>query len=661
MCGIAGFINSKHTAERNQAEILSAMAQKMRDRGPDDCGIWLSQNGVIGLAHTRLSIIDTSSAGHQPMVSSSGKYVISFNGEIYNHLDLREQLRKSGCLVDWQGRSDTETLLESFEYWGIEKTLERCVGMFALALWDQHNNSLTLARDRLGEKPLYYGWQGSTFIFGSVLSTLRAHPEFVATVDRGALALFLRHNYVPCPYSIYQNIYKLPPASYLQLTIPNGDFKTISVDSVTIKSYWSLGLVAQIGICEQFLGSDQDALVEFEHLLHSAVKGQMEADVPLGSLLSGGLDSTAIATLMQINSSTPVQTFTIGFSENEYDETAHASTIAKYLGTNHTELRLSGADALNLVPQMPLVYDEPFADPSQLPTYLVMKLARQGVTVALSGDGGDELLGGYNRYLYVPKVWKWAGPLPRCLRNFAGMGMQHFPYSTFNWAVAPLAKLLNVSQPSTKLHKLGQRISEMRSIDDLYSSLVSEWSDVPNLVIGETRTQSIIGTRACWPDLANPVARMMALDSLTYLPDDILVKVDRAAMAVSLETRAPFLDHRLIEFAWTLPTNMKIRNGSGKWLLRQLLDKYVPRELTERPKMGFSIPLDEWLRGPLKDWAENLLSEQRLRQEGYFHPEPIRRVWEAHLYGKGSFGNRLWSILMFQSWLERCAVDERQC
>jgi asparagine synthase (glutamine-hydrolysing) len=661
MCGIAGLISRGDSL----AQVARQMGDALYHRGPDDGGAWVDEAAGIALGHRRLSILDLSPAGHQPMASPGGRYVIAFNGEIYNHLALREELSTPSPPTPlplagegryaWRGHSDTETLLACFEIWGIEKTLTNAVGMFAIALWDRETRTLTLARDRLGEKPLYYGWQGDTFLFGSELKALKAHPAFHAAIDRGALALLLRHNYVPAPYSICEGIYKLAAGTYLQVSAKGAlsPGPSPARGRGAIKAYWSLGGVAERGMAEPFTGSDTDALEALERHLGAAVRGQMMADVPLGALLSGGLDSTTITALMQANSARPVRTFTIGFDEREYDEATHARAVAKHLGTDHTELRLSGDDAMALVPQMPAMYDEPFADASQLPTHLVMKLARQHVTVALSGDAGDELFGGYNRYVHVPKVWQRMGWMPQPLRRALGAGLTALPSGTVNRMAGPLARRAGIAQPGDKAHKLGHRLREMRSMDDLYISLVSEWPQAEGMVVGGHMPPNLLDERTRWPRLADPVARMMALDGLTYLPDDILVKVDRAAMAVSLETRAPFLDRDVVEFAWSLPMHMKIRHGQGKWLMRQLLDRYVPRELVERPKMGFGIPLDAWLRGPLRDWAESLLAEDRLRREGYLVPGPIRTAWKAHLAGQASYGYRLWSVLMFQAWLEQ--------
>lgn len=578
------------------------------------------------------------------MASSSGRWQIVYNGEVYNHGELRRQLERANYVPAWRGHSDTETLLACIEAWGVEDTLKRSVGMFALALWDRERRELWLARDRLGEKPLYYGWQGDTFLFGSELKALRAHPGFNAAVDRGALALLLRHSYVPDPHSIYQGIHKLPPGTYLRLGAGQREGRPVA--------YWSLAEVAERGTANPFAGSDSDAVDEVERLMGDAVRGQMVADVPLGALLSGGIDSTLVTALMQANSHQPVRTFTIGFHEKEYDEAGYAHAIAAHLGTEHTELYLSPRDAMTQIPALPAMYDEPFADSSQLPTHLVMRLARNHVTVALSGDAGDEFFGGYNRYFLGPKVWNRIGWMPPGARRALGVAITSLSAGTINRLLGAPARLAGIALPGDKAHKLGARLRDLRSMDDMYVSLVTEWPHAASMVQQGSIPSNLLDQRDQWPRLADPVARMMALDALTYLPGDILTKVDRAAMAISLETRAPFLDRDVVEFAWTLPMHMKLRDGKGKWILRQLLDRHVPRALIERPKQGFGIPLDQWLRGPLRHWAENLISEDRLRREGFFDPVPIRAAWARHVRGEASFGHRLWSVLMFQAWLE---------
>lgn len=639
MCGLAGFLQlSRFDVSAAEAR-ARAMADTLHHRGPDDGGAWTDAEAGIALAHRRLSIVDLSPAGHQPMPSASGRWVIAFNGEIYNHLSLRRELDAARAAPGWRGHSDTETLLAAIEAWGVDATLRKCVGMFAFAAWDRSERSLWLARDRAGEKPLYYGWQGPAFLFGSELKALRAHPAFAAEVDRGALALLLRHNYVPAPYSIYTGIRKLPPGTWLKLAAGQRDAGPVS--------YWSLAEVAERGVAEPFAGDEAGAIDALERVLGNAVTGQMVADVPLGALLSGGIDSTLVAALMQARSARPVRTFTIGFEEGAYDEATHARAVARHLGTEHTELRVSGSDALALVPRLPRMYDEPFADSSQLPTYLAMQLARRHVTVALSGDAGDEFFGGYNRYFLGPRLWRRVGGIPASLRG-----------RLFRLAAAlpeTLTSRLGASQSRDKLQKLARMFAGpgIDDLDGLYCGLVSEWHDAKDMVVDGAVPPCLLDERVRWPRLSDPVSRMMALDALTYLPDDILVKVDRAAMAVSLETRAPFLDRDVMEFAWTLPMSMKLREGRGKWILRRLLDRHVPRALVERPKMGFGIPLDDWLRGPLREWAEALLDEGRLRREGFLSPEPVRRAWHLHQRGEASFGYRLWSVLMFQAWLEQ--------
>lgn len=642
MCGIAGQIGGGQRGDIALA--VQRMADALLHRGPDDGGVWHDPSAAVAFGHRRLSILDLSEAGHQPMLSASGRWVMAYNGEVYNHLSMRQQLDSSGQAPAWRGHSDTETLLACVEAWGVVETLRLCTGMFALSLWDRQKRALWLARDRLGEKPLYYGWQGDTFLFGSELKALRAHPAFNAAVDRGALALMLRHNCVPAPYSIYAGIRKLLPGTWLKLRPGEREVEPVA--------FWSLTEVAERGMTNPFAGSDVEACDALEVHLGNAIRGQMVADVPLGALLSGGIDSTLITAIMQANSTRPVRTFTIGFDEKQYDEAKHARAVAKHLGTEHTELRLRSSDALDLVPQLSTMYDEPFADSSQLPTRMVMGLAKKHVTVALSGDGGDEFFGGYNRYVHGPRTWKRISWMPPLLRRAAGAGLTALPADTVNRLFGGVAGRLGIAHPGDKAHKLGARLGRVRSADDLNVSLVSEWSNHPGMVIGGVMPPSLLEDRSRWPQLDSPVQRMMALDGLTYLPDDILVKVDRASMAVSLETRAPFLDHQLAAFAWSLPMHMKIRNGQGKWILRRLIDRHVPSGLMNRPKMGFGIPLDQWLRGSLREWAENLISEGRLTREGFFDPKPIRAAWLRHQSGEASNGYRLWSVLMFQAWLE---------
>lgn len=647
MCGLNGFL-TKEVFLQTPRQLSEAMGQTIRHRGPDDAGVWCDQDVGIALGHRRLSILDLSPAGHQPMHSACGRYVIVFNGEIYNHLELRNQL--SGAHGGWNGHSDTETLLAAIAAWGVNAALNACVGMFAFALWDRQRRVLTLARDRLGEKPLYYGIQNNTFLFGSELKALRAHPAFVGEIDRDALALYLRHNYIPAPYSIYKGIQKLLPGTYLQVDM------ALNMD---VETYWSVNEVAELGSGDLFVGSEAEAKAELTRLLTQAIRGQMMADVPLGAFLSGGVDSSAIVALMQAQSSNPVKTFTIGFREEGYNEAEYAHAVAKHLGTEHTELYVSPEQAMAVIPRLPEIYDEPFADSSQIPTWLVSKLAREQVTVSLSGDGGDELFGGYNRYFIGQALWRKLERLPLPVRaRIAGL-MTSVPPERWNAMLSAMGFMLpgklRFGNPGDKLHKLAG-VLRCQGPESLYFGLISLWDEPSNVVLGSTEPTTILTDRRQWPALPTTVDWMMVLDTLTYMPDDILVKVDRAAMNLSLETRVPFLDHRLVEFAWRLPLSMKIRDGQGKHLLRQVLYDYVPKSLIERPKMGFGIPLDSWLRGALRDWAESLLNESRLKQDGFFAPAGIRKKWQEHLSGQRNWQYHLWGVLMFQAWLDEQSV-----
>lgn len=641
MCGFAGEVGGAGVDE----ERLHRMAAALHHRGPDDRGVWCNAEAGIGLAHARLSILDLSPAGHQPMPSACGRFVIAFNGEIYNHRSLRIELERIGHAPSWRGHSDTETLLAGFDAWGIEATVKKAVGMFAFAVWDKQTRTLTLGRDRLGEKPLYYGWQGETFLFASELKALRAHPAFRAEINRDALVAFMRYGYIPAPQSIYRGIHKLLPGTLLSVRgSERADSKPVS--------YWSLLDVARQGMRTPFAGSDAEALEELEARLSEAVALQQIADVPLGAFLSGGIDSSTIVALMQAQSNRPIHTFTIGFAEHQYNEAVHAQAVARRLGTDHTELYVTPEETRAVIPRLPVLYDEPFGDSSQIPTFLVSQLARRSVTVSLSGDAGDELFGGYNRYAWTRKLLKYPGPLRRMLAG--GLtALSPVQWDGVYGAIQPLLPAsLRFRMPGDKAHKLASVLAA-NSNAAIYQRLVSTWQSPDAVVLGGHDTA---GLSKAWEELADfdaPENRMMALDALTYLADDILCKVDRAAMGVSLESRVPFLDHRVVEFAWRLPLHMKIRRGQGKWILRQLLYNYVPKELIERPKMGFGVPIDAWLRGPLREWAENLLDETRLKQEGFFKPEAIRTKWREHLSGRRNWAYHLWDVLMFQAWLEQ--------
>ena len=647
MCGITGFLATNGSAFGSLEAVASRMALGVVHRGPDDAGTWADLQAGIALGHRRLSIVDLSAAGHQPMQSACGRFVTAFNGEVYNHLALRAELEASSQAPTWRGHSDTETLLAGFAAWGVTATLQRAVGMFAIALWDRAERRLTLARDRLGEKPLFYGWVRGDFVFGSELKALRAYPGFDNPICRDALALYLQHCAVPAPYSIYHDIFKLEPGCVLSMDASSLDRKTVKTEP-----YWQLAEAVRNGLAAP-IQSETEAVAALDAALRGAVALQAVADVPLGAFLSGGVDSSTIVALMQAQSSRPVQTFTVGFDETGFDESPHALAVAQHLGTEHHALRVTAADALAVIPLLPAMYDEPFADSSQIPTHLVSKAARQHVTVALSGDAGDELFGGYNRYFWGQRVWSRVGWMSPVLRQGLGAGIQHIPVAAWDALGRALPGAHGVARLGDKAHKLAYRLKTVESVDDLYRSLVTEWPQGTELVRGAGRLPTKLDNASLLAGVPEAEHRMMLWDTLTYLPDDILTKVDRAAMSVSLETRVPFLDHRVVELAWRLPLHMKIRGGQGKWALRQVLYKYVPRELIERPKAGFGIPVGQWLRGPLRPWAEGLLDQNRLISEGYFHPAPIRKKWAEHLASQRDHTASLWAVLMFQAWLQQ--------
>ena len=814
MCGLAGFITKRKSDADCLESLVTRMALAIQHRGPDDSGAWVDAEAGIALGHRRLSIVDLSAAGHQPMVSTSGRFVLVFNGEIYNHLEIRKELERSvvgvtrhsgmdrrnpdcrdadnpcrndgqdgmletvaarpsevptlerwnhhsmgnqqedhhpnplpggeGVRVQWRGYSDTETLLAAFEQWSVEATLKRTVGMFAIALWDRQTRTLHLARDRFGEKPLYYGWVGSgdsaAFVFGSELKALKAYPGFTNPVSRESLAQYMRFLYVPAPRSIYQHIYKLEPGCLLSIndTVPPVPSQPLrppaTYSGLRLQRWWSLSDVVEAGATHP-ITDEQEALTSLEKSLTEAVQLQSLADVPLGAFLSGGVDSSTIVALMQQQSTRAVKTFTVGFEEAGFDESPHALAVARHLGTDHTELFVTAKEAQGVILSLPVMYDEPFADSSQIPTHLVCRAARQQVTVALSGDAGDELFGGYNRYFWAPRIWNRLAWLPYPVRRVLGATIRSLPVAAWDTLSRPMNSLRpgskGIAQMGDKAHKLAARLQHVRNLDDLYFSLVSEWQDPAQVVklvdddgweggIGNVELSRHTGMDCRYPeyrevnpvcppwhlDSGNPPAipdrgrlcrndeinlnsteippnppfskggsflmglsgplsdplpslgvedsslRMMYRDGISYLPDDILCKVDRAAMAIGLETRVPFLDHRVAELAWRLPLKMKIRGDQGKWALRQVLYHYVPRELIERPKAGFGIPVGQWLRGPLREWAESLLDESRILREGYFHPQPIREAWQQHLSGRYDWTLKLWSVLMFQAWLE---------
>ncbi len=658
MCGIAGVLSPRGVS----AHDLRLMTNSLAHRGPDDEGIWIDEEAAIGLGHRRLSIVDLSPAGHQPMHSSSGRFLITFNGEIYNHTELRRELLDAGHKVGWRGHSDTETLLAGFDFWGIKETLGRASGMFAFGLWDRKQRTLTLARDRLGEKPLYYGRQHgpqSPFLFASELKAFRQHPEFDPEIDREAIGLLVRYLDVPAPRSIYLGISKLPPGTLLTLGEGGQD--------PVIEAYWSGAEIARNGASNPIALSPDQAADELERILERAVGRQMMSDVPLGAFLSGGVDSSTVVAVMQKISPQPVKTFTIGFNEKSYNEAEHAKEVARHLGTDHTELYVTAEQVMDVIPRLPTMYDEPFADPSQIPTHLVSALARQHVTVSLSGDGGDELFGGYDRYLLTATFWDKIAAIPMPLRAAAARILTLVSASTWtslgDAAAAMIPRWMQVARLGEKVHK-GVPMLRSETLEELYEYMLTQWHDPASVVVGFVPESAPPMLDA--PELAglNGVERMMAQDMLGYLTDDILVKVDRAAMAVSLETRMPLLDPEVVEFAWRLPLDLKIRGSTTKWILKKVLYRHVPPALIERPKMGFGIPVGDWLRGPLRDWAEALVDERRLREEGFFHADAVRQSWSELLCGNPREQFKLWSILMFQSWLEaqrlRGDAGERQ-
>ncbi|MDC5850447.1 asparagine synthase (glutamine-hydrolyzing) [Vibrio europaeus] len=657
MCGIVGYLSYQHENSDILFDNTTKMADALITRGPDSHGIWLEPELGLGLGHRRLAIQDLSEAGHQPMISNCGRFTIVFNGEIYNHNEIRSELETLNIgytQTGWRGHSDTETLLAALSAWGIEKSLQKLVGMFAFALWDKQKKTLTLARDRIGEKPLYYGLVGHRLFLGSELKALMVHPSFNTDIDSSSLSLLLRYNNIGFNQSILSGVKKLPPGTWLEVTESALRSQRLPVPSV----YWSLAEVAQTGISNPFEGDEKDAVYSLDSLLKQSISGQMISDVQLGAFLSGGIDSTTIVSMLQSLSNTPVKTFTIGFNEAGYNEADHAREIANYLGTDHSELFVSEKDMLDSVARLPSLYSEPFADVSQIPTFLVSEMAAKEVRVSLSGDAGDELFGGYNRYFRATSIWKKLGWLPRPFRLALAGAITSLPPSQWNTVFKNLERLVpsgwRYSTPGDKLHKLADMLA-VRCPEDIYSALVSHWKPTElNVVRGVDcfTTDLTIQTDSIPVSAVTLEERMMFLDSITYLPDDILAKVDRAAMGVSLETRVPFLDHRVVEFAWTLPLSMKIRQGEGKWLVRQVLGKHVPIEMVERPKTGFSVPIDSWLRGPLKGWASELLDPTSMNQQGFFESSMIERKWREHLSGERNNAHQLWSVLMYQSWFQ---------
>jgi asparagine synthase (glutamine-hydrolysing) len=644
MCGLAGFFWKKNQRPNEMQGIASRMADAIVHRGPDDSGVWVNSTAGIGLGFRRLAIVDLSAHGHQPMRSAGGRFVIIFNGEIYNHRTLRLELESSGC--GFKGHSDTEVILAAFEQWGIERAVRRFIGMFAIAVWDASRRELSLIRDRLGIKPLFVYHRDGLVSFGSELKALLAGPEFDRTLDTSALTSYLRYLYVPAPQSIFRHVVKLSPGHILTVADPTAALPA----SVP---FWSVEKAARDGQAAQFSGGDEEAVAELETLLTNAVRLRMQADVPLGALLSGGIDSSTVVALMQASADRPVKTFTIGFDQQEFDESVHAREVAKHLGTDHTELYLTGADALAVIPRLAAMFDEPLADPSQIPTYLVCELARREVTVALTGDGGDELFGGYNRYIQGERMIAGFQRWPSLLRRCSASGLTSVSPRTWNRMrdtlrpVFPTAgRTLHLGE---KIHKLGGLL-RAESTGGMYRSLLSAWQDPEGLVIGGR----VPGNTDCSLDSSSDLdlmEQMMLADQSSYLPDDLLAKVDRASMAVSLEARVPILDHRVVEFSWRLPRKFKVREGRGKWILREILYKHVPRAMVDRQKMGFSVPLAQWLAGPLRNWAGDLLLSSET--EGVLRSTTVHGQWDRFLAGDSTNCAGLWAVVMFRAWQDQ--------
>jgi asparagine synthase (glutamine-hydrolysing) len=650
MCGIAGLFGQAAADGSSMARMIGTLAH----RGPDHDAVWTDPEALIALGHRRLAIVDLSPAGNQPMHSADGRFVLTFNGEIYNFEDLRDALEAQRCVAPggWRGHSDTEVFLEGISAWGLGATLAKSAGMFAFALWDRKERTLSLVRDRFGEKPLYYGWAAQDFVFGSELKAIRSHPRFDNAVDRTALALFAARTHVPAPLSIYRRIFKLQPGCVLRISaegaktpLDDAPEEGVRSDGLELTRYWSYRDVLRRGM-EDPIDDEADALHQVEQALATSIQGQSFADVPVGAFLSGGIDSSTIVALYQKHSSIPVRTFSIGFAEAGFDEAQQAKAVANHLGTLHHEQYVTAEQARDVIPLLPSMYDEPFADSSQIPTHLVSRFARQQVTVALTGDGGDELFGGYTRHVVAPRMWQQLQRLPRPIRA-AGAPLSKMPVRLWSGA----AGLVGRGQPHVggKIQRLLGVAGTATRFDDVYRSLREEWSAGSNPVLGVEEAGLPFDLDVA-PDAPDSL-RTMYCDAVSYLPNDVLCKVDRASMAVSLETRVPFLDHRLAELAARIPLAMKIREGRGKVILRKLLDRHVPRALVERPKSGFAVPIGEWIKGPLRPWAEDLLDQRAMRAEGWFDAALVHARWRDHLAGKRNSTAALWAVLMFQAWL----------
>lgn len=644
MCGLCGVVAYKDAPI--DKDIVAEMTRALSHRGPDGNGIWYGENQRAVFGHRRLSIQDPSSAGRQPMVSRSGRYVIVFNGEVYNHLSLREQLAVQRR-VEYYGHSDTETILEAFEQWGIAESLGKFVGMFAIAVLDRSNNELFLVRDRMGIKPLYYFKRNGILAFASELKSLRVHPECPSSIDKLALEKYLGLGYVPAPLTILEGVLKLEAGTMLHFRL-NGDS--------TIMRYWDMGKVVNDGLTSKYAGTFDDAVESLNELLTDSVRLRMLSDVPIGALLSGGIDSSAVVSVMQAISDRPVHTYSIGFNDESFNEAHYAAAVAERIGTEHIEMYVNDDDAMSVIPLLPEIYDEPFADISQIPTYLVSKLARSDVKVVLSGDGGDELFGGYNRYLFVSRFWKRLGYIPKSLRSVAGKMLCAVDIAVWDKFANAGKRFLPFfpypATPGIKMHKMGSVLA-LDTVAELHQAIASVWPMPDALMNGENMQRGLV-----LPDIPaslrdSSVMQQMYIDSVTYLPEDILTKVDRASMSVGLEARVPLLDHRIVQFAWQLPDDYRISAGEGKRVLKGVLNKYLPEAMINRPKMGFGVPIGDWLRGPLREWSEEWLSERSLGESGLFDVDVVRSIWHEHLNSGVDRSGVLWGILMFQNWLSK--------
>ncbi len=654
MCGIAGILDpTASTSTDRLGALASSMASSVQHRGPDSSGVWVDADAGVAFGHQRLAVVDLGVGGAQPMLSGGGRWVTVYNGEIYNHPEVRRRLERAGTV--FRGSSDTEVLVAAVERWGIDRALDACEGMFAAALWDRQDRELHLLRDRFGEKPLYYGWVGGFFAFGSELKALCALPGFDAELNRRAVTSYLRHNCVPAPDTIWCGVRKLTPGHLVTLRTPAHGVLPEQ------RCYWSAAEAVARARELQLTGSDSEMVDQLEEALSNAVAARMVADVPVGAFLSGGIDSSTIVALMQRHASGAVRTFTVGFADRSFDESSEAAAVAAYLGTDHTAVHVGDAEAIEVIPHLPDLWDEPFSDVSQIPTYLVSRVARRDVTVSLSGDGGDELFAGYNRHAWLDRVWGRAAVLPAGARRTAGSALGRVPPGVVEQA-ARAARILpagwRVRNPSSKVSKLA-RVLTASDPEDAYRALTTHWDAATSMVLGNQDRGASDGQRRSPVAGGGITEQMLWSDLVGYLPDDILVKLDRGAMAVSLETRVPFLDRGILDLAWRLPLDAKLRAGQTKWVLRQVLERYVPAALVERPKMGFGLPIGSWLRGVLAPWAEHLLDERRLQGQGLLDPVPIRRAWELHRAGRRDLGYELWDVLVLQSWMDRWRPGSR--